>query len=89
MTGYILHIARCDAQPDDPDESVTLRVSTVGGTVEITDIGPARPDGHQMPPFDLKALAAALVAAQPNPPAARPRRRRHHHERVIRYAQSH
>jgi hypothetical protein len=94
MTGYILHIARHDGAPGDPDESLTVRFTAAAEGLTFSDVTPSRPRTHEMPPFDLHALAAALIGIQPAgagmdpaPAGGRtPRRRQHRHLRVLRYA---
>ncbi|MET7401857.1 hypothetical protein ABZS66_51090 [Dactylosporangium sp. NPDC005572] len=94
MTGYILHIARNDAGPGEPDESVTVRVTAAFGGLRINEVTPGRDREHRMPPFDLHAVATALIGVPPvpvpDPPAGggRPRRRPHRPARVVRHATS-
>ncbi|WP_238016524.1 hypothetical protein KZZ52_27820 [Dactylosporangium sp. AC04546] len=71
MTGYILRIARNDAVPGEPDESVTVRVTAGPVELRISEVVAGRDGEHRMPPFDLHALATALIGA-PAVPVAGP-----------------
>ncbi|WP_432832711.1 hypothetical protein [Dactylosporangium sp. CA-092794] len=92
MSGYILHIACRDTATGEPGESFIVRFTAAPEGLTFSDVVPGRPHPPEMPPFDLYALAAALIGSQsadhadPAPGGRRPRRRRHRHLRIVRPA---